>query len=80
MTTEAAVKEALVRLPEDIKREIENTAKADLILFHDSVGRHIRNGLGLWKYAPERADEVSFRILGDVWEYLQSCGNHKDIL
>lgn len=53
---------------DDIKVVVEDAPTAeDMIRYHHSVGRSIRNRFGLWEVG-EDADEMSHEILKLVWE------------
>ena len=64
--------------------ELFGCKKHDLILFHDNLGRQIRNRYDLWKYewkeeivsgvdvSPNHPDQISQRIIEAVWKKGQS--------
>ena len=56
------------------------SSEADLIQFHDSLGRSIRNEFELWSepwtpelvngidYSPDHPDTISMKIIKEVWK------------
>jgi hypothetical protein len=57
--------------------------KDDLIEYHSTMGRHIRNKYGLWKNpwtpepdsngfdcSPDHPDSVSMKVIEDIWRYI----------
>ncbi|EBS4516522.1 hypothetical protein DQT32_03735 [Salmonella enterica subsp. enterica serovar Braenderup] len=61
----------------------KNTPMQDLSKYNTSLGRSIRNEFDLWKYpwepqlvngidySPNHPDEVSIRVLQEVWKRIQ---------
>lgn len=80
----STVQEAIVLLhgilTEDEKREIANTAREDLIAYHFSLGRWIRNSFDLWAEDSELLkalgsidpDDASMVLMEKYWESLQT--------
>lgn len=66
----------------EIKKEFVNTPKDQLVKFHGTLGRTIRNEFKLWEtewkpeiregvdYSPDHPDQLSFRVMEEVWERL----------
>lgn len=86
-TKEEAVKRILSILSDKDKDDLRNTPKAELGMFHFSLGMFIRNELGLWKGNKELSedcygepcyyydpDEISGIIIEAIWERLQDEG------
>lgn len=63
-----------------LKEEVANTIEADLIEFHQSWGRDIRNRYNLWwnpevlkDIGEEHPDDASMVIIRSVWKALQDA-------
>jgi hypothetical protein len=68
----------------EIKKEFVNTPKDKLVMYHGTLGRTIRNEYKLWDtnwtpdirdgvdYSPDHPDQVSMRVLEEVWERLKN--------
>jgi len=68
----------------EIKKEFVNTPKKQLVKFHGTLGRTIRNEFKLWEtnwtpeirdgvdYAPDHPDQLSLRVMQEVWEKLKN--------
>lgn len=66
----------------EIKKEFVNTPKGQLAKYHGTLGRTIRNEFKLWDtewkpeiregvdYSPDHPDQLSFRVMEEVWERL----------
>lgn len=62
-----------------------NTSKKDLIQYHDSLGRLIRNSFGLWHrpwtpkikdgvdVSPDHPDAVSMKVIETIWARLNKA-------
>lgn len=73
--------------PKNHREEFINMSKEDLIKYHHSLGRDIRNEFGLWQYAwtpqiengfdmsPDHPDAVSMRVIETVWENSRNARN-----
>lgn len=48
------------------------TKKEDLILYHHSLGRKIRNDFNLWENLDEHPDILSMRLIESVWSKMQN--------
>ena len=80
-TVSDTVADILRTMPEAEKRQIRQTRKDDLILFHHGWGTGIRNQYGLWRGngalifsacgKPCHPDDASMVIIEAVWEELQ---------
>jgi hypothetical protein len=79
-TVEEAVNRILLELPEKDKGIIRNTpSEFEMMRYHDSLGRWVRNTFGLWKGNNEllqscgqsNPDGASSVILGALWNALQ---------
>lgn len=69
----------------EIKKEFVNTPKNKLVKFHSTLGRTIRNEFKLWEtewkpeirdgvdYSPDHPDQLSMRVMEEVWEKLKKC-------
>lgn len=69
---------------DDTKKQFIETRKKDLISYHTTLGRSIRNEFKLWErewvtdiregvdYSPDHPDQLSMRVIETVWERLQS--------
>lgn len=83
MTEEEMIEEVygwFVHEEEKFKKEFLSTSKEELILYHNSLGRKIRNELKLWErewkpvinsnidYAEDHPDQISHRVIVAVWE------------
>ncbi|RWZ84364.1 MAG: hypothetical protein EO766_17240 [Hydrotalea sp. AMD] len=76
------IKEIIQKLYEQLKNDSEffELEKEELIKFHHTLGRHIRNEYDLWSipwepviidncdYSPFHPDQVSMTIIEQVWE------------
>jgi len=74
----------LQEAPAEHRREFKSMSKDQLIQYHHSLGRDIRNEFGLWQYdwvpqlengfdmSPDHPDSVSMRIIEQVWQNEQS--------
>jgi hypothetical protein len=63
--------------------EFKTATEADLIEWHSSLGRDIRNNYGLWEndwepelvdgvdYSPNHPDAISMSIINEVWRRVQ---------
>lgn len=73
------------QLTEDDISVLKETAFADLVQFHHTVGRWIRNHYNLWDYewepvvgsdgvdySPNHPDAVSQRIIEHVWRHVNN--------
>lgn len=61
----------------------KNSSENDLIIYHSSLGRTIRNEFNLWEYSwepeiidgvdysPNHPDSVSMRVITEVWKQIQ---------
>jgi len=61
-----------------------NTKKEDLIIYHSTLGRYIRNYFSLWSIqhvpelvngadvSPHHPDAISMRVIEKVWEHYQN--------
>jgi len=61
-----------------------NTPREDLIIYHSTLGRYIRNYFSLWSYkhtpelvngvdvSPNHPDAISMRVIEKVWEHFQN--------
>jgi hypothetical protein len=68
----------------EIKKEFVNTPKDQLVKFHSTLGRTIRNEFKLWEiewkpeirngvdYSPDHPDQLSMRVMEEVWEKLKN--------
>jgi hypothetical protein len=69
----------------EIRKEFVNTPKTKLVMYHGTLGRTIRNEYKLWEthwtpdirdggvdYSPDHPDQVSMRVIGEVWERLKN--------
>lgn len=68
----------------EIRKEFVNTPKTKLVMYHGTLGRTIRNEYKLWDtswtpdirdgvdYAFDHPDQVSMRVIGEVWERLKN--------
>lgn len=66
--------------PAEHRREFVSMTKEQLIGYHHTLGRDIRNEFGLWEYpwepqlengfdmSPDHPDSISMRIIERVWE------------
>jgi hypothetical protein len=66
-------------LPAEKREEFLNTSEKDLILYHFTLGRKIRNHFYLWSYewtpkiengvdmSDDHPDSVSFQVIKEVW-------------
>ena len=66
------------------KREFLKASKEDLVGYHTSLGRSIRNEFKLWDrewkpdiqngvdYSPDHPDHISMRVIEEVWRRLQN--------
>lgn len=76
-TLDGAVINILSLMDDESKNKVRQMAKNDLIKFHHSWGRGIRNSFGLWKGNKElivsscgqycHPDEASMKIIEAVW-------------
>lgn len=60
-----------IRSTPHLLKEWHEIRKQDLIRYHHSIGRDIRNHYNLWGmriYSKEHPDAVSMRIMNKVWE------------
>ena len=76
------IKEASIQLVKDIEKEdtnalniLKNTPKKNLINYHHTLGRWIRNNYGLWENNKElkenkHPDDVSQEIIIATWKKL----------
>jgi hypothetical protein len=86
LSPEEIVNDLLTSLPKRDLNVIKHTVQKDLIFFHMNLGRDIRNNYKLWdednpytspkqkthaEYQPIHPDELSFTIIGMLWERLQ---------
>jgi hypothetical protein len=74
------VEEWLYNATESEKSEFVNCKKEELISYHTSLGRNIRNHFKLWEYphtpvivngidiAEDHPDQISMKIIETVWE------------
>ncbi len=80
-TLKEAIDDLMVEMSPRYKKEVKDTKKGDLIKFHSSLGRQIRNRFLLWdgniKLAEDmglpkgtHADEVSQLIIEALWKRL----------
>ena len=81
-TVDEAVDKMLVILTDDDKEQIIASTKDDLVCFHFSLGKSIRNSFGLnsgnAKLLGNRcADDVSMEIIEKVWMKLKQPWNYK---
>lgn len=66
------------------KKEFLNTSKEDLVGYHTSLGRSIRNEFKLWDrewkadirdgvdHSPDHPDQISMRVIEEVWSRLKN--------
>lgn len=77
---EAAVDRMLSAMTAKQRELMQETAHANLIRFHDNLGRWIRNQFGLWRGNKElmgacgflHPDDCSMVIIDACWERLRS--------
>jgi hypothetical protein len=70
-------------IPASQKKIFKDTKQECLVLYHDSLGRNIRNHFKLWEtkwtpeirdgidYSPNHPDAISQRIIEAVWDKVQ---------
>ena len=86
------IKQVKDEAPEDFKQLLITLTKQDLISFHHTLGRHIRNAHGLWELGHEpviedgidvsknHPDNISMRIIEAIWQdYLDEDAAAKNI-
>ena len=68
----------------ETKRQFLETPKEELISYHTTLGRKIRNEFKLWDiewkpeikngvdYSPNHPDQVSMKVIETVWEKLKN--------
>lgn len=81
LTCEVAARDIVDRLDGPTQRLLRDTPRDELIQFHHSLGRAIRNHHGLWAGndalirsclgGPGHPDDASVRIIQRAWEILQ---------
>ena len=66
------------------RKEFLETPKEKLIMYHKSLGKSIRNEFKLWEtewkpsirdgidYSPDHPDQVSMRVIEEVWKRLKN--------
>lgn len=66
--------------PKIIKDEFKNTPREQLVSYHSSLGRKIRNRYKLWQnswetelingvdHSPNHPDQISMRIIEKIWD------------
>ena len=69
----------LMEAPEDDRISFTTLPESELVLYHITLGRDIRNEFNLWQYgwvpqiedgidvSPEHPDAVSMRVIREVW-------------
>ena len=80
-TFDEIVDEIVQTMDEDSRNTLKEMKKDDLIIFHHTAGRHIRNEYGLWKPdnplisgyetatdETKHPDTVSMNIIKSIWE------------
>ncbi|MGM0442290.1 MAG: DUF6794 domain-containing protein [Elusimicrobiota bacterium] len=80
VTVEQATEKLIKDLPEEDKNTLRSTPKEDLIKFHFSLGRHIRNSFGLWQgngalmkaTGKQHPDDASMVIIENTWKKLNT--------
>ena len=85
MTNQEIIDDLMENLSEDDADVLRNTKKDDLIMFHHSFGRYIRNEYGLWDHpwepelvdgidvSPNHPDAISKAIIEQLHERLTSA-------
>lgn len=73
-------------IQDDFLEIFSNTPKEDLIDYHMTLGRHIRNTYiypnkdFMLEYPEEHADEISFEIIEEVYSMIHSLSETEDDL
>jgi hypothetical protein len=74
------VNQWLSKSTEEDRKSFINCSEQDLIQYHHSLGRKIRNEFGLWEneweaeivngidVSPDHPDEISFEVIKKVWK------------
>ncbi len=76
LSPEQAAEEVISHLSDEEKQLIKAASRDELISYHDSLGRLIRNNLNIWAYFRGREnsipnpDTISLQIIYAVWERL----------
>lgn len=86
LSPEEIVEDLLISLSSKELKQLQKTTEKDLIFYHMSLGKYIRNEYKLWEpknpyivplrkthaeYQPLHPDELSFTIIGMLWKRLQ---------
>jgi hypothetical protein len=73
----------LRKMPADVEEDFKSVAEHDLIQYHHTLGRNIRNHFKLWENewtptgddtvdtSPEHPDAVSMAVIREVWKRVQ---------
>lgn len=78
MSLEQMVQDMLEMLPDDEAEYLKTVEEEKLIMFHNSVGRSIRNEYGLWDKenpytdcndhnGPTHPDQLSNAVIHEIW-------------
>lgn len=86
-----AVTSWFMEAPEEEQKLFLATSKDDLVRYHDSTGREIRNRFKLWErkwtpdvrngidHSPEHPDNISQEVLEAVWERVKVLRTQRPI-
>jgi hypothetical protein len=86
-TVDAAAREVVLNMDFIDKKEVASTKEDDLPRFHHSLGRNIRNNLGLWRgnaallaaTGKEHPDDASGVVIRAVWQRLRTERWHERV-
>ena len=81
-TLDEAVKICLLTMTDHEKKTVKNTSEENLIMFHLSLAKNIREEFGLWQgntsllesCGATNPDDASMAIVKMVWWVLQKAG------